>query len=331
MNLRPLHITALGLTLLAASLAACAAPEPEADATEPQTEEARPPTDVPSSAQDEPVRAETEVPDTDQEVERVSNPHPENWQDMPVVPVITDTTREIYARGQELGRDPHVFAIIGDCQNVSSHFLGDFDSPEEYSLGSEYAYLQDTIDNFGGSFTADRAAVRGGYNVASVVDITQTNLAHCNWGETALECEVRRSNPSVAIVSMETNFDSKPGEVYERYMRQIVEYFIEQGVVPILATKADNQEGDHTINQAIVEVAWEYDVPLWNFWASVQHLPEGGLVDGFHLSYARPFFDDPDRMQNAWPYRNLTALQSLDAVWRGGNDMESMSTADANG
>jgi hypothetical protein len=22
-------------------------------------------------------------------------------------------------------------------------------------------------------------------------------------------------------------------------------------------------------------------------------------------------------MQNAWPWRNLTALQSLDAVWRG--------------
>ena len=85
----------------------------------------------------------------------------------------------------------------------------------------------------------------------------------------------------------------------------------------ILATKADNLEGDHSINAAIAEIAYEYDIPLWNFWAAVQPLPDNGLTeDGFHLTYAQPFFDDPFRMEQGWPWRNLTALQAIDTVWK---------------
>ncbi len=65
-------------------------------------------------------------------------------------------------------------------------------------------------------------------------------------------------------------------------------------------------------------MAADYDVPLWNFWLAVQPLPGHGLTeDGFHLTFARNFFDDPVRMQSAWPVRNLTALQALDAVRKG--------------
>ena len=88
--------------------------------------------------------------------------------------------------------------------------------------------------------------------------------------------------------------------------------------MPILGTKADNIEGDGGINQVIVKLAKEYDVPLWNLWAAVQPLPNHGLInDGFHLTWARNYFDQPDIMENAWPWRNLTALQAIDAVWRG--------------
>jgi hypothetical protein len=87
--------------------------------------------------------------------------------------------------------------------------------------------------------------------------------------------------------------------------------------LPILATKADNWEGNHGINAAIARIAAEYEIPLWNFWLAVQPLPNHGVSeDGFHLTYARNFFDDPVRMQSSWPVRNLTALQALDAVWK---------------
>jgi hypothetical protein len=54
---------------------------------------------------------------------------------------------------------------------------------------------------------------------------------------------------------------------------------------------------------------------MWNFWAAVHPLANHGLSpDHFHLTFARNFFDDPERMKSAWPWRNLTALETLDAV-----------------
>jgi hypothetical protein len=97
----------------------------------------------------------------------------------------------------------------------------------------------------------------------------------------------------------------------------IIERLIEHGVIPILSTKADNREGNHRINQLITTLAYEYDLPLWNYWKAVQSLPNHGLqADLEHLTWAGPFFNDPERMKNAWPWRNLTALQVLDFLNR---------------
>src|SRR5690606_27745862 len=91
------------------------------------------------------------------------------WKEMPAVPEgISDAMRLVYQRGLEMGNDPRRFAIIGDCQNVSSYFMAVFDHPGEYSLGEEYAYLQDTIDYYEGSFSRQSLAVKGGFNVAAV-------------------------------------------------------------------------------------------------------------------------------------------------------------------
>ena len=78
-------------------------------------------------------------------------------------------------------------------------------------------------------------------------------------------------NPSVALISFEEAWDGNV-EKYETYLRQVIEYAIEQGVVPVVATKADNLEGGNRINALIARLAWEYDIPLWNFWAAVQPL-----------------------------------------------------------
>ena len=122
--------------------------------------------------------------------------------------------------------------------------------------------------------------------------------------------------PAFAFILLGTN-DVNHQEVFEADARQILDYLIEQGVVPILATKADNLEGDHSINATISHLAEEYDLPLWNFWLAVQPLPDHGLQgDGIHLTWASNHFDDPVRMQAAWPWRNLTALQTLDFIWQ---------------
>jgi len=238
------------------------------------------------------------------------------WMQMPVVPVgVSDAMREVYQRGLEMGNAPTHFSVIGDCQNVSSYFLSVFEQPGEFSLGEEYAYLQPTVDYYQGSFSHVSVAVKGGFNAAAVISPLRSDKNVCNANESPLDCELRLWRPSIVFVSMETWWSQKPEEEYAKYMRKVLDRIIETGAVPIIATKADNLEGDNSINATVAQLAYEYDIPMWNFWAAVQPLPDRGLSDdGFHLTFARNFFDDPKRMENAWPWRNLTALQSLDAV-----------------
>ena len=239
--------------------------------------------------------------------------------DMPAVPAeISDPMRAVYERGLELGNDPTRFSVIGDCQNVSSYFLSMFDNPGEFSLGEEYAHLQPTIDYYRGSFSRTSLAVKGGFNVAAILSPLRADPKSCNTNESPLDCELRTWKPSIVFVSMETWWSEKPEEEYDKYMRRVIERILDTGAVPIIATKADNLEGDHGINATIAQIAYDYDIPLWNFWAAVQPLPNRGLSDdNFHLTFARNFFDDPVRMKSAWPWRNLTALQTLDVVRRG--------------
>jgi len=238
------------------------------------------------------------------------------WMQMPSIPTgISDAMRAVYQRGLEMGNDPRHFSVIGDCQNVSSYFLAVFDHPGDFSLGDEYDYLQPTIDYYQGSYSRKSLAVKGGFNVAAILSPLRADPKSCNKNESPLDCELRVWKPSVVFVSMETWWSEKPEEEYDKYMRRVIERILETGAVPIIATKADNLEGDHGINATIAQIAYDYDIPLWNFWAAVQPLPNHGLSsDHFHLTFARNFFDDPVRMKSAWPWRNLTALQTLDTV-----------------
>ena len=264
------------------------------------------PTDIPTSTATPDVRLD-----------------PANWQNWPVVSTVSARAQEIYELGLEMGNDQDRFSKIGDCQNINTYFLDFFDYPNLYTLGEDYAYLQETIDHFSGSFSRVSTATKGGMNVAAVLSHYWADQERCESGESPLACELRLNQPSIALISMEESWGSNNKvENYEKYMRQIIETVIDAGVVPILATKADNLEGDHQINQAIANLAYEYDIPLWNFWRAVQDLPNRGLlVDGFHLTHGVNDFSESKNLKQAWPVRNLNALQSLDSVWRQLNDL----------
>ena len=121
-------------------------------------------------------------------------------------------------------------------------------------------------------------------------------------------------NPAFAFIALGTN-DINKLEQFEPNMREIIEYTLEQGIIPILVTKADNLEGDESINLTIAQLAVEYHLPVWNFWAAVQPLPGHGLQDdGAHLTFASNFFNNPNKLTRAWAVRNLTALQVLEAM-----------------
>ena len=250
---------------------------------------------------------------------------PVDWMSLPIIPVVSQNARKIYQHGLDMGNNPYSFSKIGDCQSITTYFLSYFDTPSLYDLG-DYAGLQETIDWYAGSFSRDSLAVKGGFNAAAILSPLRADPKQCKSNENPIECEFRINHPSITIISLEEWWAGHP-ENYETYMRQIIEYAIDKGVVPIIATKADNLEGSHLINQTIANLAQEYDIPLWNFWAAVQPLPNHGLiavdstgaVDMFHLTHSEGFyyFNDPSAMQSGWSVRNLTALQTLDAVRRG--------------
>ena len=241
----------------------------------------------------------------------------EDWQSWPVVPIPGESMRELYRRGQTSGNNPRAFSKIGDGEISTEWFFTAFDLGERYyDLGS-YQGLHSVIDYFGGSFKRVGTAARRGFNTQKILDPSLDDSSQCASAESPLLCELRLQRPAFAILSLGTNQVWKPDE-FEAGMRQILDILLTQNVVPILSTKGDNLEGDHRINRTIACLAQEYNVPLWNFWAAIQPLPNHGLQpDLEHLSYGITDFNDSDAMQSAWTVRNLTALQALDAVWRG--------------
>ena len=109
----------------------------------------------------------------------------------------------------------------------------------------------------------------------------------------------------------DVNTSSRAG--FEANLRRLLDIALRNNVVPVLVTKADNLEGDGSINAIIARVAYEYELPLLNLWRAMQDLPDGGLEpDQIHLTYAQPFFDEPANMLMGWPVRNLVTLQMLE-------------------
>lgn len=249
---------------------------------------------------------------------------PDFWMNLPVVPTgISERVREIYQRGLVMGNNPNAFSKVGDCHSTNPYFLADYDLGQNvYDLG-DYAYLQPTIDYFEGSFSRTSLAAKNGLSTAGVLAVLWSDWKQCSRNETPLDCEFRLHRPSFAIISLGTNeaYNVKlDPSTFEPRLRRIIEHSIDQGVVPILSTKADNDEGDHFINYVTARLAMEYELPLWNFWRAVQELPQHGMRSADHLTFAPTKsytdFSRPEYLTYGMQVRNLTALQVLDMTRR---------------
>lgn len=234
---------------------------------------------------------------------------PDQWQDWPIIPEVTNKAIDIYQHGKLKGINSHAFSKIGDCHNIKEAFLGIYDKEGRYFLRPDELEWQLTIDNFTGYFDRDGEAIEQGLNVATALSPLHANADNCLASEGPLQCELRTIKPSFAFVSFERWWSNEtPPEVYEKYLRIVIETIISNGTVPILVTKADNKEGNHRLNQIIVNLAFEYDIPLYNWWKAAQFLPHRGMDperdDGFHISF------------ESWDTRSYYALETLDHLWK---------------
>lgn len=230
------------------------------------------------------------------------------WMGLPILPEPGEGIREIYLLGQSLGNDPHAFSIFGDCQARPDEFFGVFETDADLveSLPDE---LQETIAHFDGSFNRESATAQDGTTPGALLwDQWHRGQYGCGFGETPVDCELRVQRPSFVIIQIGSHFESRNTE----YLRRIINQLIAQGVVPILATKADNRELDFRVNRDMALLAEEFELPLWNFWASLSDLPNRGL----YTRKDRPLQGDIYLTDEAQEIHRMTGLEALNIVWR---------------
>jgi hypothetical protein len=248
-------------------------------------------------------------------------PTPEAINGIPlaqIVPLDAETrahVRAIFALGQRLGRNPRAFSKLGDSTIESPYFLDRFDNGQgTYNLGA-FAYLQPLIDYFQGSFSRQGVAVVRGLHTWSVFDPMWANDYHCAPRETMLECEFRIHNPAYLFIRLGSNDIGAPTAT-ERSLREVIEFCIENGVIPIMGTKGDRRDGTRA-NDIIRRLADEYNVPLWDYDLVAGTLPGRGVgSDGIHLTtwYAHDY-TNPEAFRRGYGVHNLTALIALYQTW----------------
>jgi hypothetical protein len=206
------------------------------------------------------------------------------WREWPSVPLLSAKAISILrAATGNPAIDLHAFSKVGDCQLTMETFLAGY-ATGEYAIPEE---LKPTVEYFRTAITSDSITAANALAINSVLNpMFAASAGHneCGANETPLDCELRIRRPAIVVVAMGTNWIPHAEISFEKYLRQVVDRILKSGALPILATKADNIETDWKLNQAIAQVAYDYNLPLVNVWRSVQDLPNHGLERNIYLT-----------------------------------------------
>jgi hypothetical protein len=219
--------------------------------------------------------AETQIPTIVNSEYEVLDP--ENWKAWPIIPSgISDRMRQIYQEGLSNGNNPNAYSILGDCNSEPDVFMGIYDHQNDFvdQLSTD---LLETIQVFKGSFDRYSPTVKKGATEGAMLWAAwnENEEGYCENSETPIDCELRVHKPSITLINLGTHYELRN----EDYLRIIIEKLLDSGSVPIVVTKADNREKDERVNQTLVKLAAEFELPVWNFWKSVQDLPNKGILD----------------------------------------------------
>jgi lysophospholipase L1-like esterase len=252
-----------------------------------------------------------------------------SYTDAPVVPEIGPEMKAhlqaVHATGQAKGERDTVFAKAGDSITFLSSFLDPLGAstydPTDPGTAGAYTNLADTVKFFHStslgsgtnSFTRTSTAATAGWRAEQVVS--------------ALPGELDAIHPSIALVMIGTNdasWDTQLDTTFRGELETIVDEAESRGVIVVLSTVPDHMDTGGKfeprtlqVNQVIAEVAAEKDVPLWNYWLSLQTLPNHGMDSGgVHPSVSPQgagYFAG-DGLSYGMNVRNVTALQVLQMV-----------------
>ena len=262
----------------------------------------------------------------------------------PIVPLVDPPMRaqlrKLYRHGLTFGNRADVFAKIGDSITSNRFFLKDVGCGVEV-LGSNQA-LAPTIKYFRGfafpdsyttawcgnanSFSRDSYASDHGWTANEPLKRFANPASECPPPfDNPLRCEFRLIKPSIALIMLGTNdLEKNDPATFRKRLTRIVQETIVNGVVPVLSTippRLDNPDMGNRVslyNKIIQEIAETLQVPLWNYWVSLQNAINQGIDHrGIHPSV----FDDDDpaiftseALRYGFNLRNFTAVQVLQKI-----------------
>lgn len=243
---------------------------------------------------------------------------------VPVISEISDSMRDVFAEGQRKGNHPNGVTKVGDSLSASELYLTLF-SRDDVALGP-YDYLEDTLAFFGPSTEDESIAARIGLTTYVVFDPLWADKERCKANESPLACEYRLKQPSIAMIMFGANDVRHMTDAeFAEQMRQIVEYSLDSGVIPVLSTFSYSPDEplwwqSVNFNLRLSEIAAEYQVPLINLWSAARVLPDYGLdIDNVHLAnsgFQNLTFATGHEAYYGSSLRNLLTLCMLDELRR---------------
>ncbi len=250
----------------------------------------------------------------------------------PVIPQIDQQSAAMLAQvfqsgARNFGNQAGAFSKVGDESVASDQFLAPF-AGDQYNLDNFQA-LQGLIDLYratpvraddpaANSLNVDSVAAEAGFAIDSLsAPAPSSGVCASTGAATVLGCEFAATRPAVALISFSApNVTFMNPDQFRSELQVLVTDSLSQyGVIPVLATipaggnATTEQLAEY--NRAIVEVATQSGVPLWNLWRAMQ---ERGISDPFSVApEGAGNLTDP-ALSFGYNVRNLTALQTLQAV-----------------
>ncbi len=243
--------------------------------------------------------------------------------------VMKDRLSRVWQAGQQLGRRPTVLAKVGDSITASGLFLSDAGDgnavlgahPELAAIIAYYRKVR--VDTTGGvahnSLNRRSLAARAGYTAFQLYGPTISPL----------QMEYSAINPAVAVILIGSNdIDEMEAADFRPDLAGVVDTTLRAGIIPILSTIPDRRDSPRTIarmaafNAVIRDEAAAEHLPLIDYWAALQPLPNRGIgADSLHPTvYPAPRGAQGSvtftvhGLQYGWDLRNYLTLQMLARV-----------------
>lgn len=241
-----------------------------------------------------------------------------------ISPSMAQTLALVYQGGvANYNIQANAFSKVGDDPMESSNFLAPFATPGSYDLGPN-GDLQGLIDAYApttvradpatNSLNVDSVAAGPGYGIDMLSAAAPAAPPCDTLGGTNLSCEYQATRPSIALISFSApNVIFLPSEQFRSELQALVMNSMSMGVIPVLATiPADGQNTAEQLaeyNRAVVEIATQTGVPLWNLARAMQ---EYQVSDPYSAAPEGP--GNLTTLTYGYNVRNLTALQTLQRV-----------------